>query len=613
MAIRTRSLATEHEGPYRVKSDSGPSGPPLFKKKTIVGPDLSPRSIKYIANKDYTAAFADGSFHNLCQRSELAYLVANDPAFRQFVENEIPAQYAVNRAIESALSYGDILLAVTIKEAPQTFELIVRFFNRLGEFLFDIFRQFRKLQFKKLADSLADGWLEFRYGWRPLVLEAKTLHNFMFGREPQVPGLHSAKGSTRLLREASFAGTINVADFPLASFDYFVTLKSGAKKASMNFSSTEDSRNHSTVSKLGLDLNSVLSTAYELIPLSFVLDMFVNLGDFIATYDFKNDVASFNESILTTLEVNLTVSSNTSETNLLGFTRRCDGITSVNDYSYRRLLAALYSFISPNGEINYDQLDILDWTGDIITVRPFNLSPQLYVEKFGEVDVHFGDIVSSAHPDVILDTGYIVDNYYELRGYRSLLCETRRYWYVYENELYYHDQLVAFEGDPNKLGVPFNAELDHSLAENLFNQHFYYSDELNTYVGRLIDGRFSNFYTDYVLGCQDIGVRLGSHYYYQDSGGGLIHKNEDTWDSYINSSDYHIVPDREFFNKPFVGYDDPPPKPLIVNDFPASIFYREPSVPYSYELVPSRKLSQGQYLDILALAKKLLPLLREKK
>jgi hypothetical protein len=76
-------------------------------------------------------------------------------------------------------------------------------------------------------------------------------------------------------------------------------------KAGFNYFNEDQSRNNSLMAKLGLDIESILGTAWELIPFSFVLDMFVNVGDCISTLNFKNQFSPINGYLTTRIVANV--------------------------------------------------------------------------------------------------------------------------------------------------------------------------------------------------------------------------------------------------------------------------------------------------------------------
>lgn len=202
--------------------------------------------------------------------------------------------YAQNYSIEHSLAYGDLLLLVTAVEAKETVQMIRFVFVRLFTSLLKVYKHAKRLNLKATFDDLADIWLEYRYGWRPLIGELTTLHDW-FTSEPggRVMSSHGNAISKDAVTH-SFEDILVRSNGCSFVFDINCTFQKPTIKTGFTMVNRENSRNDSMLAQLGLDVESLLSTAWELIPFSFVVDMFLNIGTLLSTNTFVNQVESFN-------------------------------------------------------------------------------------------------------------------------------------------------------------------------------------------------------------------------------------------------------------------------------------------------------------------------------
>lgn len=125
------------------------------------------------------------------------------------------------------------------------------------------------------ARQLGDGYLAFRYGIQPLYGEVmQVLDNL----EKYVNDKHriSSRGAIGLSASKAFVEEIVPRVGLLATVTHNVTETWTIRAVSL------DEVRVTQAMKLGLGLKTLVRTPYELIPYSFVVDWFVNLGDFLA-------------------------------------------------------------------------------------------------------------------------------------------------------------------------------------------------------------------------------------------------------------------------------------------------------------------------------------------
>lgn len=118
----------------------------------------------------------------------------------------------------------------------------------------------------KLGKSFPQNWLEFQYGWRPLLGDINTL---LDNPLPQLIGFITARGSL----------PISVTDMNAQSSYWRLRQIQGTSTAFSRGKVTVNSSALSAASQLGL-LNP-LAVAWEAVPWSFVIDWFYPVGDYL--------------------------------------------------------------------------------------------------------------------------------------------------------------------------------------------------------------------------------------------------------------------------------------------------------------------------------------------
>lgn len=255
--------------------------------------------------KPYVSVSANGVLHKSANttekynhdvtNSQLLYSIfEQNPQMLESLEREFLPTKAVNGAIDGALRYGDLLLLVSLKEANQTAAMLKSVWSSLYKFIFGIYDKIKHLKPKEAYLLASDLWLQYRYGWRPLFFEIGTLYKVF--TEKGVFDTRSSYGLSKVAdldRSFDVTTALNI-DGVVKQFQHQVTVKEVTHKAGFNYFNKLDSRNVSGFETLGLSISSLLQTAHELIPFSFILDMFINVGDCIKTLDFKANVSPFN-------------------------------------------------------------------------------------------------------------------------------------------------------------------------------------------------------------------------------------------------------------------------------------------------------------------------------
>lgn len=183
---------------------------------------------------------------------------------------------------------------VVLGELPRTLQLLLNPAKTLRRGIGDYLDSLKKrrpnrrglsrAKFREKAiKTVSDTWLEYVYGWLPLVSDihdaAKALADQKYNVNPPIMRLKAA---------AKFEKSRHVTSYPqlynnLGSYvDY---LNKGSVEVIYRVGVGDGpSALNEGLTKVGLDLRSFVPTLWELIPYSFVVDYFTNIGDIIYSY-----------------------------------------------------------------------------------------------------------------------------------------------------------------------------------------------------------------------------------------------------------------------------------------------------------------------------------------
>lgn len=168
-------------------------------------------------------------------------------------------------------------LLVTAGEFRKTLDLLIGVKKRFAERLVHLLRSPSKKEgFKRALNVTGDSWLEARYGWRPLIhdvdniWEAFTSH-FAFNKVYRDQYIVS---STDIYESPQAFAQIGAHDF-----QYHTEQRSTTRAKTVILYRINPSFLNEIDHRFGL--TSVLSTAWELVPFSFVVDWFLTIGDWL--------------------------------------------------------------------------------------------------------------------------------------------------------------------------------------------------------------------------------------------------------------------------------------------------------------------------------------------
>lgn len=183
------------------------------------------------------------------------------------------------------MNRSDIMGGELVGDLDQTVSMLKRPFGKMAKALAKMAT--RKMALLRLgytlAQATAQAWLEYRYGMLPLFIDAETIIN-----EAERMRARCIKARYQVARaterdEVVHTQTVSVAAYGSVMFHGNVTESAKIRSsAGVIFREKPLTTQQKLRKLLGLRLSDVPTTAWELVPLSFVADWFVNVGDWLA-------------------------------------------------------------------------------------------------------------------------------------------------------------------------------------------------------------------------------------------------------------------------------------------------------------------------------------------
>lgn len=269
--------------------------------------------------------------------SDLAFLTETQIA-------SIASQYLDDDLLLSALSsiYERSWDALTfLAELKETLLMFRGVLNRLLSFLSSV----------PTGQSVSAAWLEWRYGWRPLIADLQAINDVLNGKHKMSGILTERKGyslssSTTTTADYSLFSIMNGEQYRLVQNVNVSARGSVALRASLP----------------SVRLNPIV-TAYELVPFSFILDWVVNIGSALKAASLRSVSTELTAAVGVHIEVERLV------TFVPGawapgwggsVSGGCSGIT---EYSVRVPATPPYM---PSFSVNLDVSKVLDLLGILI-------------------------------------------------------------------------------------------------------------------------------------------------------------------------------------------------------------------------------------------------------
>lgn len=179
---------------------------------------------------------------------------------------------------QSSLMSGEVL-----RDLNTTVAMLRRPFGSAQKLVNRMLTRRKKFRTKDYAETLkvnADIWLEYRYGWKPLLMDCDTILEEILVRRNRESW---ARLVARASEDASYNYTHGFSSVPFSG-DWRAsgTLHRDHKmKVSAGVMYVPSGSQHDILKFLGMRPNDLPSTFWNIIPYSFVVDWFANVGTWI--------------------------------------------------------------------------------------------------------------------------------------------------------------------------------------------------------------------------------------------------------------------------------------------------------------------------------------------
>lgn len=154
--------------------------------------------------------------------------------------------------------------------------------RKLGEYL-DVLKKRRRGSPTAKRKILADTWLEHSFGWLPLLSDLDDARQYLARRKKQlereiIPVIGSAWGEEALFGFASQSAGVTV------QYSEFVQKGRASVRYKGAVSSAAASGQLINASAMGLAPRNFVPTLWELLPWSFAIDYFTNIGEVLTSW-----------------------------------------------------------------------------------------------------------------------------------------------------------------------------------------------------------------------------------------------------------------------------------------------------------------------------------------
>lgn len=189
---------------------------------------------------------------------------------------------AKNKALQKAKQQR-INLSVAVAEGGDTVRMLSKAVRTLGE----AYGSFRKGRFKQAArrlnigdveKSLANNWLAYRLGWLPLIQDSVGLVEM---HRDQYSTARENRFVVRAMKETVKTDVYEVRDFLVGTGSHALAYRTDVTIGRAGMLLRITSKLDQFQASVGLSSGDILSTAWELVPFSFVFDYFVDVGSWM--------------------------------------------------------------------------------------------------------------------------------------------------------------------------------------------------------------------------------------------------------------------------------------------------------------------------------------------
>ena len=220
------------------------------------------------------------------------------PSSSAAADNEARMMF-FKRAKQAQTAFSGLTFLGELRETLSMIRNPARALRRgLDDYLKHVQKRARRAKRNSLGRIVSESWLEHAYGWAPLVSDIKSAGDALNRRLDRFASSYTritGKGSDST---ASFDSTLNVAG---GVWLQYVTRRLHRTICSVRYvaeiRSVCENPLQADMNLFGVNWTDIVPTAWELIPYSFLLDYFTNIGDVLNAWSVrKGDIAWCNRT-----------------------------------------------------------------------------------------------------------------------------------------------------------------------------------------------------------------------------------------------------------------------------------------------------------------------------
>lgn len=169
----------------------------------------------------------------------------------------------------------------------------------LDDYLRNVEKRSRRANRRSLSRIVSETWLEHAFGWAPLISDIKAAGEGLNRRLNRFAGNYTRIYATGVTDEADFGtlGSDTVQPF-LRIHSRLVDHKSASVRYYGQVRSVCENPRQADMTLFGANWREIVPTAWELLPYSFLVDYFTNIGEILDAWSFrKSDIAWAGRSI----------------------------------------------------------------------------------------------------------------------------------------------------------------------------------------------------------------------------------------------------------------------------------------------------------------------------
>lgn len=134
-----------------------------------------------------------------------------------------------------------------------------------------------------MQDMIGNTWLEFNFGWKPLVTDLDDASSYLtrFLADSKSQSFRTVSATGEDAKAKDFVLTSAVTDGLYASADAYGKRTRKFTVRYLACIGVEPASRKNVIQEIGLNLSSFIPTLWELIPYSFAVDYFTNVGEMV--------------------------------------------------------------------------------------------------------------------------------------------------------------------------------------------------------------------------------------------------------------------------------------------------------------------------------------------